>query len=261
MKKHQFDPNSPIAYLKHYKEELPKWLENYNSQDGLSFSDVMSGRTAYYPGCGNDGALITICSASHCCHSLIYVDYLYPTPEEFFENISQIHTYEIIGYHEWREEDVYPKGISEINVSYKLHGLVFSPENIRRFTVILQRKPNRDESWGVFRFALTFFSADAIESYFQLYVNNFHTNPFIMLLEDYGLGGNYDKFGKGGYLDAIMSTYGCNPPFALIGHASPWNDYVKLPLINSISGGMHRYQRYLYAHLPSFEDVKYINSL
>lgn len=44
-----------IEYLKNYKEEMPEWLFNYSEGYKLKFAEVIDGRTAYYPGCGDDG--------------------------------------------------------------------------------------------------------------------------------------------------------------------------------------------------------------
>lgn len=250
-----------FSYLNNYKEEMPTWLFNYDGYK-LNFQDVMSGRTAYYPGCGDDGSLITLCSASHCCHSIIYVDY-WVTPLNFLKQIETIRTYKIIGLHEWEDSDIYPinryhfdfgnKSKEEVFGSYKFN------YNPKYFTVILERKGNKDETWGVKRFALTFLYADGIESYYQLYIMNYKTSPFIFLLEDYGLGGNYDKFGAGGLLDSIMKEYDNHPLFAMIGHSFAWDNYIKINQLLPIKGGMHNYERYLYAYPKGFEGVKYMS--
>lgn len=47
--------NDINSYLSQYREEMPKWLENYSEKTPLSFSEIMSGRIGYYPGSGFDG--------------------------------------------------------------------------------------------------------------------------------------------------------------------------------------------------------------
>ena len=250
-----------IEYLKNYKEEMPEWLFNYSEGYKLKFAEVMDVRTAYYPGCGDDGSLITICSSSHCCHSFIYVDYMV-TPLEFLKQVETIRTYKIIGLHEWEEHQIYPMGKDHFD--YGRHGIEAFPSwykfqyNPKYFTVILEREGNKDETWGVKRFALTFLYADGIESYYQLYIKNYNTVPFIFLLEDYGLGGNYDKFGKGGLLESKMKENDKFPLFAMIGHSYPWDNFIKIYGLKPLKGGMHNYDRFLYAYPSAFEGVKHI---
>lgn len=251
-----------IDYLKNYKEDMPEWLLNYSEGNKLNFGEIMSSRTAYYPGCGDDGSLITLCSASHCCHSYIYVDYMV-TPLEFLKQIETIRTYKILGLNEWEEQQIYPfgrahfdYGSQDLDIFTSWYKFQYCP---KYFTVILERKGNKDESWGVNRFALTFLYADGIESYYQLYIKNYNTMPFIFLLEDYGLGGNYDQFGNGGLLDKLMKENKKFPLFAMIGHSNPWDNYIKINGLKPLKGGMHNYERFLYACPSEFEGVKYIS--
>ena len=64
-----------ISALSRMPEDMPQWLRDYRPGDRVSFADFMSSRTAYYPGSGFDGCLVSTCNRAHCVHCFIQVDY------------------------------------------------------------------------------------------------------------------------------------------------------------------------------------------
>lgn len=70
----------------------------------------------------------------------------------------------------------------------------------------------------------------------------------VILLQDHGLGGNYNKFGKGGILDKIIQRYGIFPTFVIgdVRSTHIWDGYQPVVGVNAISGGMHKNPRILY---------------
>ena len=239
-------------YLKQYQEDMPCWLKNYHSGDSVYFDMVMKGRVGYYPGSRFDGNLVAVANKAHCVHSFLYVDYLV-TKEAL---LSEMEEYPFKGYHsigriDWTEQDIMPNGQYPIKVNYKqkLDPMRFVDKSVTPycFTEILERNEEENEEWGAERFAITFLYADGIATYYQLFTKQFEKSPWIFLLQDHGFGGNYDKFGRGGLLDAIIKESNIRPKYVICAdNTQIWNGYNKVEGVNSTSGGMHNNIRFIY---------------
>jgi hypothetical protein len=87
---------------------------------------------------------------------------------------------------------------------------------------------------------VAFFMTDAIATYNSLFVHEYRKAPWILLLQDHGLGGNYDRFGRGGILDRIIKRSGIRPEFVILGHStSLWEGYERVEGAREVRGGMH----------------------
>ena len=225
---------SVSSYLSQFEEEMPCWLWNYKEGMTVPFSEVMSGRVAYYPGSGYDGTLIKVGNKSHAVHSYLYVDYGV-RKEELVSHLAQpccINGYHSIGRIEWSEKDIMPSGQYPLNVNKtpRTPYRVFLPdEKPYCFTEIFERDANKDEDWGARRFAITFLFADGIATYYQLFCMEYKKAPWLVLLQDHGFGGNYDKFGNGGLLDAIITKNEIRPSYVLCAdNTHIWNGYAPI---------------------------------
>ena len=64
--------------------------------------------------------------------------------------------------------------------------------------VVLNRDEGLDETHGPERLAMLFVGGDGHATFDALYCQNDGTRaPFLVVVEDYGCGGNYDQFGEG----------------------------------------------------------------
>ena len=64
------------------------------------------------------------------------------------------------------------------------------------------------------------------------------------------LGGNYDRFGRGGILDKIIIRSGLKPEFIILGHSTAlWEGYERVSGAREVRGGMHESWRSLYKTL------------
>ena len=243
-----------ISYLSNYREETPVWLEHYLQGEQITFKDLMSSRVAYYPGSGDDGTLIKVCNKSHSAHSFLYVDYLVKR-KELEDHIAQKNSF--LGYHpigkiEWQESDLMPNGQYPFVLSKKpLHGtpntFVDPYEKPYCFSLIMERDEGRDDSWGAEHFAVTFLFADGIATYYQLFVKKYSKAPWVFLLQDHGFGCNYDCFGKGGILDAIIQENHCYPQYVICAsNTRIWNGYEQVENVSPVYGGMHQQRRDIY---------------
>ena len=240
-------------YLKHFKEDLPDWLKRYKPGDNVTFDMIMSSRIGYYPGSYLDGNLVAVANTSHCVHSFLYVDYMLDKERLCNElDRNSFRGYHSIGRIEWTEHDIMPEGQHPIIVNYRprnplrnfMHGNERTPYC---FTEILERSAEYGDDWGAKRFAVTFLYADGIATYYQLFVKKYAKAQWRLLLQDHGFGGNYDKFGKGGLLDAIITQYNTRPEFVICAqNTSLWDGYKRVPGLKQTSGGMHYIPRFLY---------------
>ena len=242
-----------FEYLKLYSEDIPKWLTEYSPSCGISFSDVVSSRIAYYPGFGSDGSMLKVCNMSHSVHSFFHLDYL-NSREKVMNEIDRLPGYHRIGHVEWNVDDILPNGFYPIKefLSDRIIKLrvYFSRDSDHHImTDILERDEDMDESYGAKRIALTTISADGIEFYYQVFVKEYNVVPWIMLLQDHGLGCNYNLFGAGGILHEIMYRYGAWPKFIICEnvHATRiYNGYERIEDVMPIVGGIDRSVRFLY---------------
>ena len=245
--------NSVYSYLSQYREEIPKWLNDYANGDKVSFADIMSNRIGYYPGSRIDGTLMKVGNKSHSVHSFLYVDYGI-SKMELINHLAQPSS--ILGYHsigriEWDEKDIMPNGQYPLNGSKTpLHNqdpcsFVLKNEKPYCFTEILERDEDKDDSWGAIRFSVTFLFADGIASYYQIFCKEYKKAPWIVLLHDHGFGGNYDRFGKEGILDAIIIHNKIRPPFVLCAdNTKIWHGYELEEGLPPVSrAGMHDSRR------------------
>ena len=226
------------TYLANYKEPMPEWLRRYKSGDAVSFAEFMQGRVGYYPGSRSDGMLISVCNRAHCVHSFLYVDYGLSRAElcEMLNKRDCFKGYHSIGRVEWNERDLMPNGCYPTNsISPERRGMVLKGEKPYCFMEVFERNAERGDDWGAERFAVTFLFADGIATYYQLFAREYQRAPWIFLLQDHGFGGNYDRFGKDGLLDRIMTTSKCWPEFVLCDKEKDvWSGYSTIEGINPI---------------------------
>ena len=246
---------SMTEYLKNWREEMPGWLKSYHPGDQVAFSDFMSSRVGYYPGCLFDGCLIKTANLAHCVHTFLYVDYGV-TRERVECELREKNA--LLGYHsigsvEWPIDEILPNGDFQTPSDLKpilKNRTGFFEDNVQPFCLmeIYERNPNKDDSWGSERLAVTYLFADGISTYYQLFVVQFKKAPWLFLLQDHGLGGNYDRFGKDGILHTIIHRYNILPYFVIrdVRSTHMWDGYHLIDNVNHVIGGMHMNPRKLY---------------
>ena len=221
-------------YLHSYREEMPAWLVNYKPGDHVAFSDFMSGRVGYYPGSYFDGTLMKIGNMAHCTHAFLYVDYLLSRKdlESHLKEPNCVRGYHSIGRVEWTEKDLMPNGQYPLNVNTKPRcnpDTFLLDEPPYCFMEIMERNSIYGEERGAKRFAIVFLLADGIATYYQLFCREYKKAPWIFLLQDHGFGCNYDRFGRGGLLDAIIQANQCKPEFVICAdNTGLWNGYSRI---------------------------------
>ena len=243
-----------VSFLGNYREETPAWIGRYLRGEQITFKDVMSSRVGYYPGSGDDGTLMKVGNKSHSVHSFLYVDYMLNRKDLEERITNSIRGYHQVGQIEWKEEDMMPNGQYPLDITIPRpnlnpQGFVNHEEHPYCFSVFLERNEDKDDTWGAEHFVVTFLFADGIATYYQLFVKEYAKAPWLFLLQDHGFGCNYDRFGKDGILDAIISKSGVYPEFVICGaNTRVWRNYEKVEGVLPVYGGMHNNRRDLYKY-------------
>lgn len=226
-------------YLSEYREDVPKWLLDYQPGDQVSFSEFMDCRVGYYPGAGFDGNLVKVGNWSHSVHCFLHADYGI-SKEELEHELGKdgcFAGYHSIGRVDWSD-----------TIRVDGHQGLLDDVEPYCFMEIFERNMDKDESWGAKRIAVTFLYADGIQTYKQLFVNQYKKAPWLFLLQDHGFGGNYDRFGRGGALDRIIRK-GVKPEFVICGvDTDIWGGYFRIERVLPTCGGIHRTSRCLYSN-------------
>ena len=116
--------------------------------------------------------------------------------------------------------------------------------------VVFARDADHDPDHGPERLAMLFIGGDGHATYDALYGQNDGTPPpFLVVIQDHGMGGNYARFGAGGLLECIAHKCDVKPQWLLVGERGdkfePWSGYRDSGCPGE-PGGMHGIPRRLY---------------
>ena len=208
-------------------EPFPEWLagEEPPKFDRRAF---FGSRTVYYPGSGDDCQPVKLCSRAHAAHAFVYVDY--GVSKDTLAKRLGDPAKGLCGYAVTHTEDVSKDVLPP-------EGWVSHPKTLKAddfrcvkppfaWFVVFDRR-NGGEDHGPQRLAILFIGDDGIASYDWLYCQEDGTqNPFLVVIKDHGMGGNYNKFGSGGLLEHIVQMYQVGPEYLLVGeNTDPWFGY------------------------------------
>lgn len=252
---------SVVSILAQKPEEMPQWLRNFKRGDKVPFNDFMASRIGYYPGSGYDGCLVKTCNQAHCVHSFIQVDYGIVERELKLEaeKFNAFNGYHVIGRVDWNEQDLAPHGQYAPNFRMteremeKAMSFVLKDADPYCFMEVYERNDDKGDDWGAKRFAVTFLFADGIMTYYQLFCQRYCKAPWIFLLQDHGVGGNYAGFGHGRLMEKVMEANDCWPENVICAeNTNIWNHYERVNTAPVI-GGMHHSLRFLYKRCALLE--------
>ena len=239
-----------VEKLQHHREASPDWLrERVSEFDRTAF---LGSRTVYYPGSGEDGQPVKLCALSHSAHAFIYVDY--GVSKETIQD--RLRWFGGDGFRGYSIE--YEQTVSERKLrpgGYQPHVKKSElPDEFYRFAsvmpyalfVVLKRDDDIDDSHGPMRLAILFVGGDGYATYDALYCQEDGTPPpFLVVIEDYGFGGNANRFGRGGLLEKIARQCDVLPRCMVVGHGEPWSGYEDSGA-DAEPGGMHGHPRRLF---------------
>ena len=226
-------------YLEQYREDIPEWLKAYQRGKSRPLADFLKSRIVYYPGSGIDGDPVEVFGASHSTHCFVYADYWLSKDEL----TKELHTHGFRGYNILDEVSFSEREAMDA-IPWRRHFL--SEEEMRAaangtaemrqvnhpspyaLLAILERKPNFGDDHGPERLAILFLGADGIATYEAIFANGNAPQFFGFLLQDHGWGGNYDRFGRGGLLEKIMTCSKVFPHFVLTVHDRLYDGYARV---------------------------------
>lgn len=240
-------------YLIKDKEPMPKWLADFQPGQELNYQEMLSSRVLYYPGSRFDGQPIETFNRSHHLHVYLYVDY----------GCNQSDTHNVIfkegffGYERIELRTIsYWEMISKAELTIELtfeqrkeRDYWSSPaaNNAYAYFCIFERKKGFDDEHGAQRFALFFLGHDGITTYDYLFGSKKYKTPYAVLIQDFGFGGNYDKFGNNGLLHKAARMTNSYPKLLLCAQDTEiWNGYTKLENVECVKGGVKHMARFLW---------------
>ena len=235
--------------LKRDSEPLPDWL--CSESPSFSRNDFFGSRTLYYPGSGYDEQPVSLCTRAHAVHAFVYVDYLVEQEEiiGWAPNAWEGYTVE---YTETVAEDtLWPGGfaqhVSSLDLLDKSNGFASAKPFVLFVVLSRNNDTGYDETHGPERFAVLFIGRDGFATFDALYCQGDGTAvPFLVVIQDHGFGGNWDKFGfgQGGILESIAKKCNQRPRWLLFGEggeSEPWKGYNDVGAAPEL-GGQHEIQ-------------------
>ena len=233
------------------KEIRTEWLFEHE-RPRFNRNAFFGSRTIYYPGSGDDGQPVKLCALSHVAHAFVYVDQgicwntlaeRLADQDQGFRGYKPIHD-ENVSQNQLRPSE-WTQHIKQVEAkrSNSFQSSFVNP--FARF-VVLERQVD-DEDHGPWRLAILFIGGDGFASFDALYCQEDEVPPpFLIVIQDHGFGGNYDRFDCGGLLERIACRTGVLPKFLLVADCSnPWSGYEDTGA-DAEPGGLHGHPRSLF---------------
>ena len=243
------EPCSLVGVLRQDQEPVPHWLQRSSVQ--FDRSDFFGSRTVYYPGSGDDGHPVRLCARAHAAHAFVYVDY--GVSQETLQETLRCRVHGFLGYDVEHQEEVTeatlrPGGWTPHIGRADLPGQPYGFVSVTPFSlfVVLRRRETLDDTHGPARLAMLFVGGDGYATFDALYCQNDGTPaPFLVLIQDHGFGGDFDRFDKGGLLARIAQRCSVLPKWLLVGEPSAaWSGF--RDTCTTSPGGMHNTPRQLF---------------
>lgn len=233
------------------KETQPEWLYAH-LPPRFNRHAFFGSRTIYYPGSGDDGQPVKLCALSHVAHAFVYVDQEYcwnTLVERLVDQDRGFRGYKLVHDEDVSQNQLRPGDwtqhikLEEVEKFKSFRSSFANP--FARFAVL--ERQGDDENHGPWRIAILFICGDGFASFDALYCQEDDVPPpFLIVIQDHGFGGNYDRFDRDGLLERIACETGVLPEFLLVADCSdPWSGYTG-PESDPEPGGQHGNPRSLF---------------
>lgn len=237
-------------FLRRDREDVPAWLNRFQPGDAFDRLGFFSSRVVYYPGSEADGQPVKLFGSTHAAHCFIYVDYGVSRDvleAELGSATRSWRGYQSVARINLSQHDLlWTRNIEVAHVAS--HGDPIDRVDPFGFLEVLERDQGLDDRYGARSLAILFLGIDGIETYRGLFCQDSRTQPpFAVVVVDHGFGGNYDRFGGGGLLEAYAERYQVFPRWLLVGEQTDaWKGYARVPMVDGENGGRHGERRFLY---------------
>lgn len=185
--------------------------------------EIINIKSLFYPGAGNDYAVIKHFINNSTIQTFYYCDYLNRDfrPESILSEMNE----QLNGFNIKYIASLQPAYFNQSNWEdfwcIESDGQTFSGRKSKSF-VALFRIEFLDRV-----FELYYFGTEAIETYRVLVENNIDID--LVVAQDHGFGGLWTTFGEGSYLEAIARVNNKTPRYLLVGeHMRAWKGYDKI---------------------------------
>ena len=241
-------------YLANDKETIPQWLKNYKIGDKLDFDEIFSHRVVYYPGAGVDGQGVRTFNRAGYAHTFLYADYGV-TKEDLILELKVkgcFKGYDLYDIREISKNELMPRPWIQHVTPEDLQNISVNNQDYGKNTpycllVIFDRQKEYGDEYGTERFALIYLYADGIATYDALFVNS-KRSPAVLICQDHGFGGNYDRFSKGGLLEKIARENSAFPKYMMAERDTQWQNYEEIADVMFEIGGMWKNKRRLFIY-------------
>ena len=247
-------------YLKKFAEEVPAWMRDYAPGTEIDFVEVLKSRIVYYPGAYVDGQPVHTFVQAHAVHVFMYVDYMLSW-EKIREELSEhgFKGYRLLASVKARADDLTPRGwtphVKPTREQFDRMNRFASAERFANL-VIFERTDDYDDAHGPLRFAVIFIGGDGIATYDAIFCNENAPAPFCIILQDHGLSGNWNHFGRGGLMERAAEKAGVYPKYLLSAtrdNTEVWEGYARIPGVRPVLGGMEHSRRELFERVLAAE--------
>lgn len=233
-----------MEYLyNNYWEPTPDWLMEINRDSEIPWKQFFESRTVFYPGARMDSHTVNVFGGAHCAHCFINVDYLVMKTDIEVKTREHSFLEESLDTDEALFPDytlIYSRSLSEgeFFAMFRNPYSYRSDPDLQRFNsrsnfdrnehfvkfYVFERNADCSNSHAVDRFALLYLGADAFPVFNAVYAQG-RANLFATLIEDYGYGGQYERFGNKQLLHEMAKKANVFPEFILSAPFFVWKNY------------------------------------
>ena len=245
-----------MAYLRELGTDVPAWLSRFSAETGFKRDEFFSGRVVVYPGAGTDGHPVRVFGSAHAAHSFVYVDY-HLSEEQLRQELASraggFRGYECLAVESVTEQQLCPEGWTQhytppVQVGAQSSSRGRGSTEPYALFVVLERSEDFTDEHGPARLALLYIGGDGHATFDALFCQESGpANPFAVLLQDHGFGGDYSSWGGAGVMARLARRHKAEPRFLLVAEGTrPWRGFVEVPGLRPDGGGMYQTPRRLF---------------
>ncbi|QDT29907.1 hypothetical protein Enr10x_52640 [Gimesia panareensis] len=188
------DKTSVIGFLRGCRVNQADWIHLTPDFNKDTIEKFFSSRVVYYPGSGTDGRAIAIFNSTKSAYCFVHVD-LKTSAKQVIQELSSDNSHRCDGYSPTYHEEIPPVEFQEILNLDMTHPSNGQNPNLKSVLwTVLRREPGKSSNHGFDYLAFLHIQAEAVWACGNLWKTS-KINPFGLILQDHGFGGNNARFG------------------------------------------------------------------